>query len=160
MSTPPVPPTAQPGTADPIPKKPGTGTIVGIVVAAVLLLCCAGGIVGAIVDSDEPEAAPSPSASPSAVVATTQPPSPSASPSPSTVAPSPTPATLRMPAVVNKNAQEAVTLLEQAGFTEVSWGSDNGQMPLLLSNWTVVKQNVPAGRRIRADYPVVLTLHK
>lgn len=56
------------------------------------------------------------------------------------------------------NAQDAQDKLGDLGFTRVHVGSDDGSVPLLLSNWTVKSQSVPAGKKVDAGRSITLTL--
>lgn len=80
-----------------------------------------------------------------------------ATPSPTTPAPSRRPR-LTVPDLAGMNAQDAQDKLDDLGFTRVHVGSDDGSVPLLLSNWTVKSQSVPAGKKVDAGRSITLTL--
>lgn len=87
-----------------------------------------------------------------------------AAPVAATPSPSPTPPTparrsrLTVPDLVGMNAQDAQDKLDDLGFTRVHAGSDDGSVPLLLSNWMVKSQSVPAGKKVDAGRSITLTL--
>ncbi len=163
----PIPP--QPPVAP--KRKLGTWAIVGIVVGAVVLLCCGVSAIGAIVGGGS-EPNPAPSASKQAAVApavaattasaapTTA--APSAAPTTSEPAPPPAPTTVTMPNLVGMNAAVAEEKLKQLGITNVRFGSQDelDTWVVLPENWTVTKQSAKKGSKVDVDELIVLTCTK
>jgi len=65
---------------------------------------------------------------------------------------------LKVPDVVGMNAQDAYDKLDKLGFTNINTGSDDGSVPMLLTNWNVKSQSVPAGKKISRGRSITLTL--
>lgn len=65
---------------------------------------------------------------------------------------------IKVPDVVGMNGQDASDKLDKLGFTNVQTGSDNGDVPIMLTNWTVKAQSVKAGTKVPTDRSLTLTL--
>lgn len=160
------PPPSQPDATQPLtppPAKPriSRAAIVGIVIGGLIVLCCVGGVIGAIAgDEGEPGAQADPTAAASATVAPSTP-----AAAASTVAepsPSPTATEVAVPDLTGENAQIAYETLTELGFTKVTFGSQDAddQIVLYPPNWTVTKQSAEAGTKLRTDRTIVLTCTK
>ena len=64
-----------------------------------------------------------------------------------------------MPALVGQNAAAARIVLEQLGFRDVRFGSQDAADPdvVLPQNWTVARQSPAAGTRLPTTTQIVLT---
>ncbi|GAA3191628.1 hypothetical protein GCM10010532_007820 [Dactylosporangium siamense] len=64
-----------------------------------------------------------------------------------------------VPALVGKNAAAARIELEQLGFRDVRFGSQEAGEPdvVLPQNWTVTRQSAAAGTRLATTTQIVLT---
>lgn|GEM_PF-4418809 len=65
-----------------------------------------------------------------------------------------------IPNVVGLPLDKAIKKLENAGFTDITYDSDNGKMIIKKSNWTVTKQNYPSGELVVLDDQIRLTVTK
>jgi hypothetical protein len=71
---------------------------------------------------------------------------------------SPSAATLTMPNVVGKDADDADMTLRDEGFTDISFVDADGAPAALLESWVVAEQSVRAGTTVPASEPIVLTV--
>ncbi len=68
--------------------------------------------------------------------------------------------TAPIPNVVGMSLDQAIKKLEKAGFTEITYKSDNGKSIIMKSNWTVVKQNYSEGTLVVLEDEIQLVVTK
>lgn len=121
-----------------------------IIAAFVALLLLLGGIIGVVTGSDD---SPTPSASAPASVA---------SPSLTTTT-TPPPRRVTIPrGLTGINAQRAYDQLQQAGFTNITFGTTDAEDEFVLypPNWTVTGVEPGGGTQMMSDEPVVIKATK
>ncbi|GAB3855859.1 hypothetical protein GCM10027610_089790 [Dactylosporangium cerinum] len=141
------------------------GVLAGAVVAVVAGLLTAGRGGDGTAGTAATSAAAGPGRSSAAAADTTSGVTPPASPgtspttAPATAPASTAPATVVVPALVGKNAAAARIELEQLGFRDVRFGSQEAGEPdvVLPQNWTVARQSAAAGTRLSTTTQIVLT---